>query len=265
MVSEGSNGVLALSPTTGQPIWSTPSTIGNLADFTVENGQADFASNGNEISALDAETGKILWQKTVTGITYTAIHANSTQIAGGTTDGHLITYTTNGAQVFDVALPNSTAVTDIASNAGMWLVTQGQSVTAVNASGTVLWIHTFAKNVTGGTVAADNNKIYVTTDDGDLTVLNEADGQVVQSTTLPFSTFAEPVISNGRIFLATNNGLLSVLDENTLKSITSVTQYTDPGTQTLSCWFKPLTYGSEVIVESHTQGYSGDAELVAFD
>jgi outer membrane protein assembly factor BamB len=265
LISKGNNTILALAPTTGQAMWSTSPSISNLIDYTIANGQADIASNGNEISALDATTGKVLWQKTTSGVTYNAIHANDAQIAAGTTNGHLITYTTDGLQVFDTTLPKSTEVTDIATDGNLWFVTQDQTLTAVNASGTVLWSHTFAKSVDGGTVATDNGNVYAATDDGDLTVLNAQSGKTVQTTTLPFSTFDVPVISNGRIFLATNNGLLSVLDESTLKPITSVSQYTDPGVETLSCWFAPLIYGNEVIVESHTPGYSGDVRLVAFD
>lgn len=263
LVSKDNNTVMAFSPTTGQPIWSTPSSISGLIDYTVVNGQADIVSDGNQVSALDATTGAVLWQKTVSGVTYTAVHANDGQIAVGTTTGHLVAFATNGTQLFNKTLPNATPVTDIATDGSNWFVTQGQRVTGVSPSGVVLWSHTFAKNVSGGTVAVDAGKIFAATDDGVLNTLSASTGQVEQTITLPFSTFTMPVVANGRIYIATNEGLLSVLDETTLKPISSVSQYTDPGNETLSCWFAPLIYGSEVIVETHNPGFSGDAKLVA--
>jgi outer membrane protein assembly factor BamB len=100
------------------------------------------------------------------------------------------------------------------------------------------------------------------TNDDKITKLNAIDGTTVATNDLPLGASCAPTASDGIVYIVTDLGHLSLVDGSTLQTMQTLYKYGNQ--QVLHCVDTPLVAFGTVIVQSHQNGYSGDANLVAF-
>jgi len=183
----------------------------------------------------------------------------------GADNGKVYVFTLNGTSVYATHLVNS-SVSGLATDQGQWIITVGNQVIAVDAKGTMVWKQTFTGSIAGGNVAINpsTGEVYVLTTDGNAFTLDGSTGDVTKSASLAFVPASAPVYApNGVLHYAASLGYLVGLYTPTLSQQSVTSSY--GSAQTIYTSVTPLVYNGLVIVQSHQPGYSGDAELVAFD
>jgi outer membrane protein assembly factor BamB len=259
-LGQNQSGVLALSASTGKPIWSNLS--GNhIVAMKIKDGTA-FLATSNTLYAFDASTGESLWSKPLkTGIS--TIEIGESEVAVGTTDGQLLGYTFDGNAAFATKL-FSLNVTGISTSHDTWVVTQGNVLTAVNKSGAIAWALKTQNAIIGSKAVVDGDSVYAITNDQKISRIDLSKGTVLKVNSLAFPASSAPAVANGLIYLTTSQGNLNTVDGISLKSVGTVTEG-NRYSGNLNMYATPLVYEGYVIGQSHHPGYSGDAQVITLN
>lgn len=257
LVSQGNSGVLALSASTGTPIWNK--SIGKPLNMDIANGIAFITTSNHQLCAFDATQGTTMWAQTLDNAS-SALGASTNQVLVGTSTGTVIGYTMSGSQSFQTSLSNS-PITSIDATSGGWLIVQGTTLSYLDASGHIVWTTATSGAIVGGNVAVSGNTIYAIIGGQTMTTYDLQNGKALTTKELAFGVNAAPTAHDGVVYMSTGIGCLYVVDGTTLQTVSVTSQYHN---QPLSTVSSPLVAGSSVVVQSHKQGYSGDAEVIAF-
>ena len=230
-VTSGYNEVLALNPENGSILWRTRISAGSRAAPTIKNGRVFVVTLNNNAIALEAGSGKILWEYEGVGETTGLLGAASPAVdenvvIAGFSSGDLVALRVeNGSVIWDDSLANSLRLGGIAGlsdirglpvlNGDIVLaVSYGGKMVAVNKrNGNRLW----QKEISSAeTPWVSGNTVYILSADYKLIALNLTNGDILWISELQkyenpdkrkrLLSWSGPVMAGGRLLLAGTNG-----------------------------------------------------------
>jgi hypothetical protein len=213
-------GVRALSAADGTPLWSQP--VGSVADLQVFQDKAVVVAN-QAVTVFDASKGTTLWSQTLPA-SAVRVAASEQGVIVATSDGAVTGYDWNGQQRFRTAVGPSAASGVTIGSDGTAYVVEGKTLTALDAAGQITWTKAMSAPIAGGNVAVDGDSVIVATQDHQITVLKGSDGTLINRGNLPFGAQFAPAVADGIVYVITDEGYLSVIDEASLDTIQTVSQ-----------------------------------------
>lgn len=201
----------------------SPTLVGDLLIFTCDGAEEGY------IAALDASTGKLLWRtdrpvdadRKFSFCTPTAIEVNGqTQVICPGSDCVLALDPQNGDIIWQVTYDGYSVVPKPVFADGLVFVATGFGPTAVLAidpkgkgnvtDSNVVWRMDRGAPKTPS-LLADQGLLYVTSDDGILTVVETKSGEQVYRKRIGGNYSASPILVNQRIYLTSEDGTVSVI------------------------------------------------------
>lgn len=224
-VEPGKSSILALNSTSGQVIWETPrisrrTSYGTPAILKEESGRKVllFAETGDGMFALDADTGKALWNNQV----FTKRCVSCPVIANGLvigTEGSggggniLFAIDLKGEHkvIFDVRRSAPYVPTPVVKGDLLFLWADNGIVSCVSMStGEAMWSNRIGGNVSSSPVIA-GDKLVGIAEDGTVTVLAAGpDFQQLGTVNLPETTRSTPLLSENYVLIRTDSQLLCI-------------------------------------------------------
>ncbi len=230
-VTSGYNEVLALVADTGDIKWRTKISAGSRAAPTIKNGRVFVTALNNNVIALDATSGKTIWEYEGVGETTGLLGAASPtvddQIAvAALSTGDLVALRVeNGSVVWSDSLSNSlrlggmAGLSDIRAlpimNGDMLVAISfgGKMVAYDKRNGAILW----QKEISGAeTPWMAGNTLYVISSNHKLIAMNAINGEILWISNLPkykapedregLLTWVGPVMGGGRLMTVGTHG-----------------------------------------------------------
>lgn len=183
----GDGQLYAVQPDTGAVQWTYPLKAEGLAKPTVKAGVLYVLGGNNVAHALDAKTGRLLWQ-------YNRREAGTLSVRGGS----------QPALYGDLVLLG---------------FSDGALVALNRTSGALIWETNLNRNKrfrdVDATPVIDGNMIYVSSYDGALYALNGADGRIMWS--LDDGGYDEVLLSGNTLYYSSSSGKTMAIDKNSGK------------------------------------------------
>jgi outer membrane protein assembly factor BamB len=212
---------------------STGGTSGQYLQLqhTLAQGVVYSTSYKGVVSAVNAETGKVLWSKALGHNVSSGVVARGNLVVVGTTNGSVVALNAqNGAELWRVQAPSEvTATPAIAANKVLIKTESGDLQALESASGKILWSHHINPPELmlrgGSSPVVAGNRVVAGFSDGQLVSLNLNNGHLLWSRqiALPHGASAverlvdigaEPVVRDGTIYVVTYQGKLAALRLN---------------------------------------------------
>lgn len=244
-ITSGYNEVLALNPDDGELYWRTAISAGSRAAPTIHNNRIFVTALNNNTIALDAKSGKVLWEYEGVGETTGLLGAASPTaddkvIISAFSSGDLVALRAeNGSNIWSDNLSNSlrlggmSGLSDIRGlpiiNGDMVLaVSFGGKMVAVNKrSGNRLWQREISSAETPWIAG---NTVYVLSADYKLMALNVSNGEILwvseiekyqkPKTHKGLLTWAGPVMAGGRLLLVGTDGRIAEFNPKSGEKLT---------------------------------------------
>ena len=230
-VTSGYDEVLALNPTDGAIYWRTPISAGSRAAPTIHNGRVFVTGLNNNVIAIGAKDGKVLWEYEGVGETTGLLGAASpaadeTMVIPALSSGELVALRTeNGSIIWNDSLANSLRLGGIAglSDIRGLPVINGDMVIAISYGGKMaafdkrngvrIWQRDISSSETPWVAG---NTVYILSADYKLIALNISNGEILWVTQLRkyqneedrkgLLTWAGPIMVGGRLLIAGTDG-----------------------------------------------------------
>ena len=233
-VSGGYGELVALNQNDGAVLWRTPLTAGSRAAPTVYAGRVYIKTLDNNLSALNAADGKILWTYEgvgeTTGLLGTApVAGDDLMVIAAFSSGDLVALRPeNGAVLWSDRLINPLQMSALATladiraapvidlNDTVYAISYGGRMVAIDKrTGARLW----TRELNGAqTPTVNNNTLFFVSAEGVLNALDAGSGATIWQRALPRFRSPEkregavqyfgPRLLNGQIALLTNDGFL---------------------------------------------------------
>lgn len=217
--------------------WSTSTGSGNNGKFlrlqaAYSNGIIFTASNGGNITAVNAKTGEQIWQTNTHANITAGASANEGYVAVGTDQGHVIVVSAkNGHILWQQNVSSVVLAAPTISGDSVYVKTIDGKLCALNLSnGHQQW--TFSQDVPAlilrGSSAAtvDSQQVYAGFANGNLVSLSTNDGSVTWQQTIAVATGANdvenmididaaPIVQQGIVYVVSYQGNLAALNATT--------------------------------------------------
>lgn len=244
-VTSGYNEVLALNPNNGEIYWRTAISAGSRAAPTIHNGRVFITALNNNAIALDAKSGKVLWEYEGVGETTGLLGAASPAaddrvIIFAFSSGDLVALRAeNGSSIWSDNLSNSlrlggmSGLSDIRGlpiiNGDMVLAVSfgGKMVSVNKRNGNRLWQREISSAETPWIAG---NTIYVFDKNYKLMALNVSNGEILwvskvkkyqkATTRKGLLTWSGPIMAGGRLLLIGKDGRIAEFDPKTGEQLT---------------------------------------------
>ena len=236
-VTSGYNEVLALNPKTGEIYWRTNISAPSRAAPTIHNGRVFISCMNNNVVALDAKSGKTLWEYEGVGETTGLLGAASPaadddMVITGFSSGDLIALQPqNGAVIWSDNLSSTLRFTGIGglSDIRGLPVIYGDMVLAVSygnkmialdkRNGRRIWQQTISS---AETPWVSGNSVFVLSTDHKLYALDIQNGHIIWVKELPKYKkpdskkgpihWTGPLMANGQLLLSGSDGHIIALN-----------------------------------------------------
>lgn len=222
--------IVKLNASTGQVKWYYQETPHDLYDRDLQDPPILASVGGKQVViaagkagfvlALDAETGKLLWRRSVgthnghdeDGVfamkhEYSKLHTPET-VYPGLLGGVIAPMATNGSTVFVPVVNHSVTITSQTETEERSPM-EGEVVALETATGAVKWTHKLPSAAFGATTAV-NDLVFVTAFTGQLYALDASNGNVAWETKLPAGTNTGVTVSGDTVVapagIAVENG-----------------------------------------------------------
>jgi len=182
--------VYALSAKDGSLLWRAPLPESTTSPLTILD-NVIYVSTSTMCCALSTDNGRLIWKQKVEG------HVNSSPIVADNT-----MYISVSEYVFFPSNPPQRRISSI--------------INALRISdGSILWKHFLDRGEESYLTAPApaNNKVYVGTSDGYLSVLQGTDGELLWKFQTYSTRFSTPIVENGIVLVGANDGYVYALQE----------------------------------------------------
>ena len=166
--------------------------------------------NTNDIYAIEAKTGKLLWNKNVSGTYTTSAFYSSGQVIVEGYDNNLTAFDTAGNVQWTRQLPGNLQwafAYPVTGRAGIVYAQDNESVYAINViDGTIKWTFTKPRNEGTGMVVTNGDMVYLNTAVSHFYALDPATGQVQWDSWDP--VYSTPAAFDNLLYLPTGSAIL---------------------------------------------------------
>ena len=195
----------------GSEIWSLELDNTTLASPVIDNGTLYIGST-ETFYAIDCENGKIIWQTDISGIEDAAfIYDGIVYVASGE---HIYGLNNDTGEVeLDANISGDVSSSLLIVNDTIYVGSDDTKLYALDLSGNVKWTYTTG-NTIESTPAYGDGKIIFGSNDGNLYVLNESDGNLVFKVNLDNCVRSSATVDeyNNNIFVGSDAGNLTCID-----------------------------------------------------
>jgi outer membrane protein assembly factor BamB len=208
------NGLRALSSETGAEIWKRRLDNGLSTGPTAAGGVVYAGSGTGKVYALDAATGRTIWQTQAGTRPLTLAAALSgDRLYVGSGGGRLYALAINdGAIAWSAPLPDDNYGAP-AIQAGTVYIGGGNSLFAFDAeSGNALWSADLGGQVIWSSPTVANGVVYCGSNGGGVVAFAAADGRRLWSALAGQTVHSAPTIVDGAVYLGSENGRVYAFD-----------------------------------------------------
>jgi len=209
----------AYDATTAQLRWNSPDYINVYYSSVVSDGKLAFSYGGSTtVYAQDIVTGKLVWSKDMLGTIRTPAISKGVLYLPGNGQNMTALDAATGRQIWSkyFYLDSRFQAMNITNDVIYFVAQQDNRVYSVNAiNGNLNW-QSDPSLVFVATPTVSGNMVYASGYDSNMYALNKTTGQVIWSTHLAFLN-SSPVISNGTLYVVGCNDSLYTLDAATGK------------------------------------------------
>jgi outer membrane protein assembly factor BamB len=189
------------------------STLSGLASVA---GNRVYLASGDNVYALNAATGHVLWQSATGGLVLgtPAVEGNHVYVSSDDFNVYAL-LTSDGSVAWKFATGAIFSAEPVVANGIVYAASDDDNVYALNAAdGTLLW-----KFTTGGpiqfTPSVYNGIVYVASSDGNIYALGASSGTVVWTyTTTPSNNLSTPSVVNGVVYVASADSNMYALNSS---------------------------------------------------
>lgn len=177
-------------------------------------GKTVYLASGDNVYALNAITGHMLWQSATGGLVLgtPAVEGNHVYVSSDDFNVYAL-LTSDGSVAWKHATGSVFSAEPVVANAIVYATSDDDNVYALNAAdGTLLW-----KFATGGPISfapsVYNGVVYVASSDGNIYALGASSGTVVWTyMTTPSYNLSTPSVVNGVVYVASADGNMYALN-----------------------------------------------------
>jgi eukaryotic-like serine/threonine-protein kinase len=157
--------VIALNASSGTEQWTF--SVGSGTP-TVANGIVYISGNDNNLYALNASTGALVWKKAVSGVEYEALAVANGMLFFGTDNSIMYAFNAQtGTQIWAFTAKSLFSVSPAIANGVVYIGDFGTDLYALNANtGKMLWTYEVRGGNTSSTMVVVNGSVYVSEDYG---------------------------------------------------------------------------------------------------
>ena len=223
--------VCALDAATGKARWTFQTQQQIIGRPALAGDRLLIGSYDTHLYCLSADTGKELWNFQTTAQVHAApLIAGDIVIIGGC-DGSLHAIDlANGQERWAVGAGGPIGASPILSDSQIFAANLSCTVLSTDRAGKLLWsVSPFAEpSQVTARPANSSGRLAVVADDGQLVILNSADGKVIAQGKLPGKPTAGLVFHNDQLLVGVDDGRIHIIDPATARETSRITLGGDP-------------------------------------
>ena len=188
----------------GEPLQSAPAVV---------NGRVYQTTGDRRVVALDAATGRVVWQTPTTGPVDSSPAVAGGLVFFGLRDGRVVALDAdNGRQQWEIETGNPISTSPAVANGTVYVTSGDGSLYAIDAqTGKKRWTWEYGGFLLGSPVVI-GDAVIATSSLGALHVLDAISGRHRLSYSLNASVQSSPAVHEGKLFIGTDNGKVLAWD-----------------------------------------------------